>query len=89
MEECPYVCYHYDEKGFPEPDLTKCRQCGNCMGICPIGAISLNIFTIKQLAAQIEVLENSFLDHDEPIILAFLCENDAYVAAKSASGSRV
>ena len=84
VEECPYVCYHYDEKGFPEPDLGKCRQCGNCMGTCPIAAISLNNFTIKQLAAQIEVLENSFLDYDEPIILAFLCENDAYVAAKSA-----
>jgi len=84
VEECPYACYRYDEKGFPEPDLTKCRQCGNCMGICPVGAISLNHLTIKQLAAQIDVLETSFLDHDAPIILAFLCENDAYVAAKSA-----
>ena len=84
VEECPYACYSFDEKGFPQPDLTKCRQCGNCMGVCPISAISLNHLTIKQLAAQVEVLENSFLDHNSPIILAFLCENDAYVAAKSA-----
>ena len=84
VEECPYACYSLDEKGFPHPDLTKCRQCGNCMGVCPVSAISLNHLTIKQLAAQIEVLENSFLDHNSPIILAFLCENDAYVAAKSA-----
>jgi heterodisulfide reductase subunit A-like polyferredoxin/coenzyme F420-reducing hydrogenase delta subunit len=84
VEECPYACYRYDEKGFPEPDLTKCRQCGNCMGTCPVGAISLNHLTIKQLAAQVAVLETSFLDYDTPIILAFLCENDAYVAAKSA-----
>jgi heterodisulfide reductase subunit A/quinone-modifying oxidoreductase subunit QmoB len=84
VEECPYACYGYDEKGFPEPDLSKCRQCGNCMGICPLGAISINHYTIKQVAAQVEVLENSFLEYDDPIVLAFLCENDAYLAAKSA-----
>jgi len=87
VEECPFGVYHYDEKGFPEPDLGKCRQCGNCMGTCPVAAISLNNFTIKQLAAQIEVLENSFLDYDEPLILAFLCENDAYPAARAAVDS--
>jgi len=87
VEECPFACYHYDEKGFPEPDLGKCRQCGNCMGTCPVAAISLNNFTIKQLAAQIEVLENSFLDYEEPVILAFLCENDAYLAARAAVDS--
>ncbi len=87
VEECPFGVYHYDEKGFPEPDLGKCRQCGNCMGTCPVAAISLNNFTIKQLAAQIEVLENSFLDYEEPLILAFLCENDAYPAARAAVDS--
>ncbi len=87
VEECPFACYHYDEKGFPEPDLGKCRQCGNCMGTCPVAAISLNNFTIKQLAAQIGVLENSFLDYEDPVILAFLCENDAYLAARAAVDS--
>jgi len=87
VEECPYACYYFDAKGFPEPDLTKCRQCGNCMGVCPVGAISINHLTVKQLAAQIEMLETSFLDEDSPIVLAFLCENDAYIAATSAIDS--
>ncbi len=84
VEECPFDCYRLNDKGFPEPDLSKCRQCGNCMGICPVSAISINHLTLKQLAVQIEILENSFLDYEEPIILAFLCENDALVAARSA-----
>lgn len=84
IEDCPYDCYRQNEKGFPVPDLKKCRQCGNCMGVCPVSAISMNHFTIKQLANQIEILENSFLRHEEPTVLAFLCENDAYVAACSA-----
>jgi heterodisulfide reductase subunit A/quinone-modifying oxidoreductase subunit QmoB len=36
------------------------------------------------MAAQIRVLENSFLPRKDPLILAFLCENDAYKAARSA-----
>lgn len=85
VEECPFASYGYDEKGFPELNLATCRQCGNCMGVCPVGAISLNHLTIKQLAAQIAVLESSYLDAAEPIILAFLCENDAYPAARTAA----
>lgn len=84
VEDCPFSCYQLNEKGFPELDLGKCRQCGNCMGVCPLGAISLNHFTMKQMASQIEVLENSFLGHETPIVMAFLCENDAYVAACTA-----
>ncbi len=85
VEECPFASYGYDEKGFPELNLATCRQCGNCMGVCPVGAISLNHLTIKQLAAQIAVLESFYIDAAEPVILAFLCENDAYPAAKSAA----
>jgi coenzyme F420-reducing hydrogenase delta subunit len=54
------------------------------MGTCPLAAISLRNNTVKQMAAQIEVLENSFLPRKDPLILAFLCENDAYKAARSA-----
>lgn len=84
MEDCPFASFVFDEKEFPSPDLARCRQCGNCMGVCPLAAISIQNNTIKQTAAQIEVLENSFMDHSEPLILAFLCENDAYKAARSA-----
>ncbi len=84
IEECPYASYAYDPNGFPALDLTKCRQCGNCMGICPLSAISMRNLTIAQLAAQIRAVKTSFLPKDEPVILAFLCRNDAYFAARAA-----
>ncbi|MCX5720048.1 MAG: hydrogenase iron-sulfur subunit [Nitrospirae bacterium] len=84
MEECPFLSYVFDENGFPSLDLTKCRQCGNCMGICPLIAISLRNNTIKQIAAQVQAIKPSFISKEEPVILAFLCENDAYHAAQSA-----
>jgi len=85
MEDCPYSSFIFDEKEFPLPVLSTCRQCGNCMGVCPIVAISIRNNTIKQSAAQIQVLENSFMGPKEPIVLAFLCENDAYKAAQKAA----
>ena len=84
IEECPYSSYSFDPNGFPALDLTKCRQCGNCMGICPLSAISMRNLTIAQLAAQIRAIKTSFLPKDEPVILAFLCRNDAYFAARAA-----
>ena len=85
MEDCPYSSFVFDEKEFPMPVLSKCRQCGNCMGVCPIIAISIRNNTIKQSAAQIQVLENSFMGPKEPLVLAFLCENDAYKASRNAA----
>ena len=84
MEECPFGSFVFDEKNFPSPDLAKCRQCGNCMGICPLAVISLRNNTIKQMAVQIEAINTSFMGKGEPVILALLCENDAYRAAQSA-----
>ncbi len=86
VEECPFSSFVFDEKQFPEPVLTRCRQCGNCMGVCPLGAISLRNRTVRQYAAAIEVLETSFMNaREEPLILAFLCENDAARAAEEAN----
>ncbi len=84
MEDCPFSAYVFDEKEFPLPVLEKCRQCGNCMGVCPLQAISIRNNTIRQAAAQIQILENSFMGPKEPLVLAFLCENDAYKAARAA-----
>jgi len=84
MEECPFASFVFDEKGFPIPDLAKCRQCGNCMGLCPLAVISLKHQTIKQTAAQVETMDASFMGDGEPVVLAFLCENDAYPAAREA-----
>jgi heterodisulfide reductase subunit A/quinone-modifying oxidoreductase subunit QmoB len=84
METCPYSSFVFDEKGFPTPDLAKCRQCGNCMGLCPLAAVSLGHNTIKQAAAQIGAINTAFMGADEPTVLAFLCQNDAYKAARTA-----
>jgi coenzyme F420-reducing hydrogenase delta subunit/ferredoxin len=85
VEECPFTVLTFDEKKIPVPDLARCRQCGNCMGICPKIAVNLRGSTIKQYAAQIEVLAaNSFLPKNEPILFAFLCENDAWLAHRQA-----
>ncbi|MBU4463384.1 MAG: hydrogenase iron-sulfur subunit [Proteobacteria bacterium] len=84
MEDCPYSAFEFDEKGIPFPNLTKCRQCGICMGVCPLAAISLQHCTIKQMAAQVEAINTGFMGKSEPVILVFLCENDAYKAAQAA-----
>lgn len=85
VEECPFAVLTYDEKEIPVPDLARCRQCGNCMGICPKIAVNLRNSTIKQYASQIEVLsESGFMPKKEPVICAFLCENDAWLAHCSA-----
>jgi len=83
-QDCPFSSFVFDEKGFPTPDLARCRQCGNCMGLCPLAAVSLNHTTIKQMAAQVGAVNTSFMGNPEPTILAFLCQNDAYKAARSA-----
>jgi heterodisulfide reductase subunit A/quinone-modifying oxidoreductase subunit QmoB len=87
MEDCPVSAFFFDVNGFPVPDLTKCRQCGNCMGTCPLAVISLRHFTIRQTAAKIQSIKSSFMGKEEPVILAFLCQNDAYYAARSAADS--
>jgi len=84
VEECPFSAFGFDEKSFPTPDLARCRQCGNCMGLCPLGIISLQHHTIKQMAAQVEAFDVSFMGDKEPVVLAFLCKNDAYHLARGA-----
>jgi len=85
MEECPFSSFSFDANGFPVPDLAKCRQCGACMGACPLSAVSLKNFTIAQVAAQVKAVKPSLLAREEPVVLAFLCKNDAYLAAKLAA----
>jgi heterodisulfide reductase subunit A-like polyferredoxin/coenzyme F420-reducing hydrogenase delta subunit len=84
MEECPFKAYSFDEKGFPKADMLKCRACGLCMGSCPLGAISQGELSIEQLSGMLDVLDKSYLGDDEPVILGFLCKNDAYRAGDDA-----
>ncbi len=87
VEECPNKAYSFDQKGFPIVDILKCSQCGICMGSCPLGSISLGDLSIEQLSGMIDVMDKSYLGDDEPVILGFLCKNDAYRAADD-SGSK-
>ncbi len=84
VEECPFKAYSYDDKGFPQVDILKCRACGICMGGCPLGAISLGELSMEQLSGMLDVLDKSYLGEDEPVVLGFLCKNDAYRAADDA-----
>lgn len=89
VEECPFKAYSFDDKGFPQVDILKCRVCGICMGGCPIGAISLGELTIEQLSGMLDVLDKSYLGEDEPVVLGFLCKNDAYRAADDAGSNGI
>ena len=85
IEECPFKAYSFDEKGFPKSDIMKCRRCGVCMGGCPLAAISLGGLSIEQLSVMLDVFDRSYLGEDEPLILGFLCKNDAYRAVDDAA----
>jgi len=89
VEECPFKAYSFDDEGFPKVDILKCRACGVCMGGCPLGAISLGELSIEQLSGMLDVLDTSYLGEDEPIILGFLCKNDAYRAADDAGSKGI
>lgn len=84
IEECPFKAYSFDEKGFPKSDMMKCRRCGVCMGGCPLAAISLGGLSIEQLSEMLDAFDGSYLGEDEPLILGFLCKNDAYRASDDA-----
>jgi heterodisulfide reductase subunit A/quinone-modifying oxidoreductase subunit QmoB len=84
VEECPFAAFAFDEEGFPRPDLARCRQCGICQGACPVVAISLGNATVRQLSAQVEALSEHPPVPGEPLLVAILCESDAYHAALGA-----
>ncbi|MDI6725516.1 MAG: hydrogenase iron-sulfur subunit [Smithellaceae bacterium] len=89
MEECPFDSFSFDPEGYPRVDWGKCRQCGGCMGACPLLAISRRHATIEQLSAQVRACKPAFLAREEPAVLAFLCANDAYPAARAAAEARL
>ncbi len=50
------------------------------MGSCPLSAISFGGLSIEQLSSMLDAMDKSYLGDDEPIVLGFLCKNDAYRA---------
>lgn len=84
-EECPFGALDDDDKGTPQPNPTRCRRCGTCMGACPeriIGFKDYNIDLIGSMVKSVGVPE----DEDEQLrIIVFACENDAYPALDMAA----
>lgn len=85
LEECPYGVYYLDEQGFPVPDALYCRGCHVCIGSCPRQCVVSQGLDIKQQIAMVgaKIKETA---PGEPLVVAFMCENDAYPAAIEAGG---
>jgi heterodisulfide reductase subunit A/quinone-modifying oxidoreductase subunit QmoB len=83
LEECPYGVYHLDPEGYPVPDGLFCRACQICPGSCPRQCIVPQGFGIKQQMAMIGSRIKE-ISPGEPLVIAFMCENDAYPASREA-----
>lgn len=62
-------------KGAAKVHGLSCRMCGNCAAECPAKAIQLPNYTDDQIVERIP---------EQPKIIAFACENSAYIAAELA-----
>jgi quinone-modifying oxidoreductase subunit QmoB len=83
-EECPFGALDEDEKTYPLYNPLRCRDCGICMGACPVQAISFNQYSVEQIHSMIKSIKIPEGD-DKLRILVFACENDAYPALDIAS----
>jgi quinone-modifying oxidoreductase subunit QmoB len=88
-EECPFGTYNEDEKGTPEPQLTRCRRCGICLGSCPERIISFKDYSIEIVSSMIKAVEIPDEFEEKPRLLGLLCENDAYPALDTAGLKRL
>ena len=84
-EECPFGALDDDEKGTPQPNPTRCRRCGTCMGACPERIIGFKGYTIDSIGSMIKAIEVPDDDDDKLRIIVFACENDAYPALDMAA----
>ncbi len=83
LEECPYGVMQVDADGYPVPDGLFCRACHICMGSCPRQCINSQGAGIRQQMAMTgaKIKETS---PGEPLVMAYMCENDAYPAVVDA-----
>ncbi|MBF0463808.1 MAG: hydrogenase iron-sulfur subunit [Nitrospirae bacterium] len=86
--ECPFGVLDEDEKGTPKEHPYRCRRCGTCMGACPQRIISFKNYSVDIISSMIKAVEVPS-EGDEPFILAFICENDAYPALDMAGLNRI
>jgi len=79
-EECPFGTLNEDEKGTPQPNPTRCRRCGICLGSCPERIISFKSYSVDMVASMIKAIEVPDEFEEKPRVLVLACENDAYPA---------
>ncbi|HUV13062.1 MAG TPA: FAD-dependent oxidoreductase, partial [Acidobacteriota bacterium] len=88
-EECPFGVLNEDEKGTPQPNPTRCRRCGICLGACPERVISFKDYSIDIVSSMIKSVEIPDEFDEKPRLLGFVCENDAYPALDTAGLKRL
>jgi quinone-modifying oxidoreductase subunit QmoB len=79
-EECPFGTLNEDEKGTPQPNPTRCRRCGICLGACPERIINFKNYSVDMIASMIKAVEVPDEYEEKPRVLILACENDAYPA---------
>lgn len=84
-EECPFGALNEDEKGTPQPNPTRCRRCGICLGSCPERIISFKDYSVDQIANVIKSIEVPDEYDEKPRYLILACENDAVPALDQAA----
>jgi quinone-modifying oxidoreductase subunit QmoB len=87
-EECPFGVLNEDAKGTPQPNPTRCRRCGICLGACPERVISFKDYSIDIVSSMIKAVEIPDEFEEKPRLLGFVCENDAYPALDTAGLNR-
>jgi len=88
-EECPFGTLNEDEKGTPQPNVTRCRRCGICLGACPERIVSFKDYSIDIVSSMIKAVEIPDEFEEKPRLLGLLCENDAYPALDVAGLKRI
>jgi len=88
-EECPFGTLNEDAKGTPQPNPTRCRRCGICLGACPERIISFKDYSVPIVSNMIKAVEIPDAEEEKPRMLGFLCENDAYPALDLAGLQRM
>ncbi|MEW5706742.1 MAG: hydrogenase iron-sulfur subunit [Actinomycetota bacterium] len=88
-EECPFGTLDEDEKGTPQPNPNRCRRCGICMGACPERLISFKNYSVDILSSAVKIIDVPGEEEGKPMVVAFVCENDAYPAFDMAGINRI
>jgi len=71
-------------------DPLLCTGCGNCVSVCPVGAVTLTGWADAQLEAQMRVaLGTTLTPALQPLVLIFACEWSGYAAAELAGAQQL